>query len=121
MNPYDEHTQQPEEKSSTETVLTPRQPRYHAETTGTCEAVELSEHRYDRGGICVYCDRCNDPGCCEQVRCDRRHLGLVNQAVSNTADLAGVYERLGIDPTPRPAPPPHTVRDTDGNIIKVIE
>ena len=31
-------------------------------------------HAYDHcdGGICMLCDRCRDPECCEQVPCDHR-------------------------------------------------
>jgi len=29
-------------------------------------------HVRDGIGICVKCDRCEDPDCCEQVECDSR-------------------------------------------------
>lgn len=34
----------------------------------------MTTHHFDSAGVCLYCDRCSDPACCDAPKCDRRNL-----------------------------------------------
>lgn len=35
--------------------------------------IEKNGHRYDRTGVCIYCDKCQDSSCCSEAnkQCER--------------------------------------------------
>lgn len=54
----------------------------------------MKAHMYDQIGICIYCDRCNDPLCCEmELECDNRHwtrtISFVNGLQEERKDGVG--------------------------------